>query len=166
MTQTVEADMVDSDQSDDSLALFGSWQPTSGADVSSKQVVAHFCVSDLSVELQSQGKPVAEVQVTNMKAGVTRRQYNTNLAMSYQSLLLVDIVSGSLRGSDPESPGSPGLSSSPPTSQFDSSKAMSSLDPSGYSPKSDTSSSSTLRHSNPMPVLPTDILDPAALISI
>ena len=35
MTKTVEADMVDSDQSDDSLVLFGSWQPTSGADVSS-----------------------------------------------------------------------------------------------------------------------------------
>ena len=35
MTQTVEVDMVDSDQSDDSLVLFGSWQPTSGADVSS-----------------------------------------------------------------------------------------------------------------------------------
>ena len=80
-------------------------------------------MSDLSVELQSQGKPVAEVQVTNMKAGVTRRQYNTNLAMSDQSLLLVDIVSGSLRGSDPESPGSPGLLSSPPPSQFDISKA-------------------------------------------
>ena len=92
--------------------------------------------------------------MTNMKAGVTRRPYNTNLAMSDQSLLLVDIVSGSLRGSDPESPGSPGLSSSPPPSQFDISKAMSSLDPSGYSPKSDTSSSSTLRHTNSMPVLP------------
>ena len=35
MTQTAEADLVDSDQSDDSPALFGSWQLTSGADVSS-----------------------------------------------------------------------------------------------------------------------------------
>ena len=43
---------------------------------------------------------------------------------------------------------------------------MSSLDPSGYSPESDTSSSSTLRQTNPMPGLPTDILDPTALISI
>ena len=49
-------------------------------------------MSDLSVELQSQGKPVAEVQVTNMKAGVTRRPYNTNLAMSVHSLLLVDAL--------------------------------------------------------------------------
>jgi hypothetical protein len=88
-------------------------------------VVAHFCVSDLSVELLSQSKPVAEVQVTDMKAGVTRRPYDTNLAMSAHSLLLVDAlqafgpdyellvashkhvtvdsVSGSLRGSDPAS---------------------------------------------------------------
>jgi hypothetical protein len=46
------------DQSDGSNV----WQPSSDADVSSKLVVAHFCMSDLSVELQSQGKPVAEVQ--------------------------------------------------------------------------------------------------------
>ena len=66
----------------------------------------------------------------------------------------------------PASPGSPEQSSSIPHSQFDISKALSSLDPSGCSPKSDTSSSSTLRQTNPMPVLPTDILDPTALISI
>ena len=40
------------------------------------------------------------------------------------------------------------------------------MDPCSYSPKSDTSSSSTLAHTNPMPVLPKNILDPAALISI
>ena len=44
------------------VAMFGSWQPSSDAVVFSKLVVAHFCMSDLSVELQSQGKPVAEVQ--------------------------------------------------------------------------------------------------------
>ena len=49
-------------------------QPTSGADVSLKLVVSHFCVSDLSVELQSQG--------------VTRRPYDTNLVMSVRFLLL------------------------------------------------------------------------------
>ena len=52
-------------------------QPTSGADVTSKLVV------DLQY---SQGKPVAEVQVTIMKAGVT------NLAKSVHSLLLVDAL--------------------------------------------------------------------------
>ena len=55
-------------------------------------MVAHFCVSDLSVELQSRGKPVAEVKVTNMKGGVTRRPYDTNLAMCVHSLLLVDAL--------------------------------------------------------------------------
>ena len=86
-------------------------------------------MSDLSVELQSQGRPVAELQVTNMKAWLTRRPYDTNLSLSVHSLLLVDAlqtlgpdyellvashrhvtvdsVSGSLRGSDPASPGSP-----------------------------------------------------------
>jgi hypothetical protein len=57
------------------------WQPTSGAHVSSKLVVAHFCVSILSVELQSQGKPVAKVQATNMNTGLTRRPYDTNHAV-------------------------------------------------------------------------------------
>ena len=48
--------------------------------------------SDLSVELQSQGKPVAEVQVTNMEVGVTKRPYDTNLAMSVHFLLLGDAL--------------------------------------------------------------------------
>ena len=123
MIQTVEADLLDSDQSDDSLALCGSWQSTSGADVSSKQVVAHFCLSDL--------------------------------AMSVLSLLLVDALQ---TGSDPASPASPGCHLHHLLLSLIFSKAWSSLDPSGYSPKSDTSSSSTLCHTNPMPVLPTDIL--------
>ena len=55
-----------------------------------RPVVPNFCVSDLSVELQSQGKPMAEVQVT--EAGVTRRPYNINLAMSLHFLLLVDAL--------------------------------------------------------------------------
>ena len=84
-------------------------------------------------------------------------------------MLSVWTVSGSFRGSDPVSPASPGSpeqSSSIPHSQFDISKALSSLDPSGYSLESDTSSSSTLRQTNPMRVLPMEILDQTALISI
>ena len=42
--QTVDADMLDSDQSDDSLALFGSWQLTSGNDVIRHQP-CHVCPS-------------------------------------------------------------------------------------------------------------------------
>ena len=113
----------------ETLELFSGWQPKNQVDETSKLLFAHFCVSDLSVELQSLGKSVAELQVTNMKAGVTRRPYDTNLTMSVQSLLLVDAmqmfgpdyellvashrhvmvysVSGSLMGSDPVSPVSP-----------------------------------------------------------
>ena len=79
---------------------------------------------------------MAEVQVTNMKAGVTRRPYDTNLAIYIHFLVLmdalqtfgpdyellvashkyvtVDSVIESFRGSDSASPGSPGLSSTPP----------------------------------------------------
>lgn len=56
VTQSVEENLVDleeADETDETMALFGEWQPTSCADVSAKLVVAHFCVSDLSVELQS-----------------------------------------------------------------------------------------------------------------
>ena len=35
---------------------------------------------------------MAEVQVTNMEVGVTKRPYDTNLAMSVHSLLLVDAL--------------------------------------------------------------------------
>ena len=84
----------------------------------------------MSVQLQSQGKSIAELQVTGVKASFTRRPYDTNIAMSVHSLLLVDAmqtfgpnfdlliashrqvsvdsVSGSLKGSEPVSPKSPG----------------------------------------------------------
>ena len=93
-------------------------------------MVVQFCVTDMSVELQSQGKSIAELQVTGVRASLTRRPYDTNVALSVHSLLLVDAmqtfgpnfellvashrhvtvdsVSGSLRGSEPVSPMSPG----------------------------------------------------------
>ena len=177
-TQTVE----DTEETlpGDNMAIFGEWQPDTDTDISSRMLVAHFCVSDLSVELQSGGRPVVEVQVTNMKAGFTRRPYDTNLALSVHSLLVVDAlqtfgpdyellmashkhvcvdtVSGSLRGSDPASPMSPGsplpsTSPAPPTGA-DLSIALSSLD----TPPSHRGVAS--------PVQMNDILDPAALISI
>ena len=93
-------------------------------------MVVQFCVTDMSVELQSQGKSIAELQVTGVRASLTRRPYDTNVALSVHSLLLVDAmqtfgpnfellvashrhvtvdsVSGSLLGSEPVSPMSPG----------------------------------------------------------
>ena len=182
-TQTdTEDDQV---EDEDGLDLFGEWRPSSETDISSKLLVAHFCVSDLSIELQSSGKPVAEIQVTNMKAGVTRRPFDTNLSMSVHSLLIVDAlqtfgpdyellvashknvcvdtVSGSLRGSDPASPtspASPAQAASPTPTQADLSQALSSLD------------TNTLMSSPPTarrfgsPAFISDVLDPAALISI
>jgi vacuolar protein sorting-associated protein 13D len=113
-----------------------------------------FCVTDMSVELQSQGKSIAELQVTGVRTSLTRRPYDTNIAMSVHSLLLVDAlqtfgpnfellvashrhvmvdsVSGSLRGSEPVSPMSPG-SPDPmnqakyPTSAVDIKRALNSL---------------------------------------
>ena len=64
-TQTYD-DGNNEDEEDGQLAIFGSWQHDNEVDVASKLLVAHFCVNDLSIELQSSGKPVAEVQVTNM----------------------------------------------------------------------------------------------------
>jgi hypothetical protein len=110
--------------------FFSKWEPKSNVDASSKLLLLYFCVSDMSVQLQSQGKSVAELQVTGVKASFTRRPYDTNIAMSVHSLLLVDAmqtfgpnfdllvashrqvsvdsVSGSLKGSEPVSPISPG----------------------------------------------------------
>ena len=183
-SQTVN-DTEDDGDDVDNLAIFGEWQPDTDTetDIASKLLVAHFCVSDLSVELQSGGRPVAEVQVTNMKAGITRRPYDTNLALSVHSMLVVDAlqtfgpdyellvashkhvcvdtVSGSLKGSDPTSPMSPGSpvpSSAPgPPSGADLTMALSSLAP----------SPPTNRRSPGSPgVQMNDILDPQALISI
>ena len=177
-TQTIED--TEDVEADDNLAIFGEWQPDTDTDIASKLLVAHFCVSDLSVELQSGGRPVAEVQVTNMKAGITRRPYDTNLALSVHSMLVVDAlqtfgpdyellvashkhvcvdtVSGSLKGSDPTSPMSPGSPSASPTpgppSSTDLTMALSSLTP----------SPPTLRRSAGSGM--NDILDPQALISI
>ena len=114
----------------DDQNFFSKWEPKSDLDASSKLLLLYFCVTDMSIQLQSQGKSVAELQVTGVKASFTRRPYDTNIAMSVHSLLLVDAiqtfgpnfdlliashrqvsvdsVSGSLRGSEPVSPHSPG----------------------------------------------------------
>ena len=63
-------------------------------DGSAKLLLLYFCVSDMAVELQSQGQPVAELQVTGVKASFTKRPYDTNVALSVHSLLLVDAMQG------------------------------------------------------------------------
>lgn len=122
-------------------------------DESSKLLLLYFCISDMSVELQSMGKSIVELQVTGVKSSLTKRPYDTNVTMSVHSLLLVDAmqtlgpnfellvashrsvmvdsISGSLRGSDPVSPISPSspdpFSSNKLSTPIDIATALSSL---------------------------------------
>ncbi|TRY62990.1 hypothetical protein TCAL_03981 [Tigriopus californicus] len=110
--------------------LFSDWNSkTSEVNPASTLLLIQFCVSDLAVELQSQGKSIVELQVTGVKACLTKRPFDTNITLSVMSLLVVDALqtfgrdfellvashrhvmvdslSGSLRGSEPVSPMSP-----------------------------------------------------------
>ena len=100
--------------------------------------LVYFCIAEMSVEVQSLGKSIVELQVTGVKASLTKRLCDTSLGLSVHSLLLVDAiqtlgsnfellaashknvtvdsVSGSLRGSDPVSPASPHSPMPPSTS--------------------------------------------------
>ena len=55
------------------FTIFSEWRPKQDVDESSKLMVVQFCVTDMSVELQSQGKSIAELQVTGVRASLTRR---------------------------------------------------------------------------------------------
>lgn len=149
------SDILSTDDSSDKEGLFSSLKPggfedTNGA---AKLLLVYFCIADLSVELQSQGKGIAELQVTGVKASLTQRPFDTSATLSVHSLLLVDALqtfgpnyellvashkhvtvdnmSGSLLGSEPVSPGSP-FSPEPimgqrPMSPLEITKALSSL---------------------------------------
>lgn len=96
----------------------------------SRLVMLQFSVDQMALEVQSRGRSVAELQVSGVRAGFTKRPFDTSLSLSVHSLLLVDAlqtfgpdfellvashkhvgmdsVSGSLRDSEPTSPTSPG----------------------------------------------------------
>lgn len=120
----------------------------------SKLILLQFTIDQMSLEVQSCGRSIAELQVTGVKAGFTQRSVDTNITLSVHGLLLVDAMqsyghdfellvashrhvgmdslSGSLRQSEPCSPCSPG-SPDPsaghvrPTSPLSISRAISSL---------------------------------------
>ena len=196
----------------DDFTIFSEWRPKQlDINESSKLMVVQFCVTDMSVELQSQGKSIAELQVTGVRASLTRRPYDTNIALSVHSLLLVDAmqtfgpnfelliashrhvmvdsISGSLRGSEPVSPLSPGSPdplgphSRYSTSPMDIKKALNSLQvasgrptsplnfsvapprsPDALNFQSPSSSSQHLKRTSSS--LRMDAIDPEALISI
>lgn len=96
----------------------------------SRLVMLQFSIDQMALEVQSRGRSVAELQVSGVRAGFTKRPFDTSLSLSVHSLLLVDAlqtfgpdfellvashkhvgmdsVSGSLRDSEPTSPTSPG----------------------------------------------------------
>lgn len=119
----------------------------------SRLILLQFTIDQMSLEVQSCGRSIAELQVTGVKAGFTQRSIDTSITLSVHGLLLVDAMqsygpdfellvashrhvgmdslSGSLRQSEPCSPCSPG-SPDPsahvrPTSPLSISKAISSL---------------------------------------
>ena len=123
-------DVFDGNRESDSKSDFLSdWKPKSNVDENSKLMLLQFGVSEMSVDLQSQGRNIAELQVTGVRAGFTKRPFDTNIILSVHSLLLVDAlqtfgpnyellvashkhvmvdsISGSLKGSEPVSPMSP-----------------------------------------------------------
>lgn len=112
----------------------------SSVDTSAKEVHKHsllllmqFCIETMSLEVQSRGRCIAELQVTGAQATFSKRPLDCSLTLCVHGLLLVDALqtygpdfellvashkhvsmdsrSGSLRDSDPSSPSSP---SSPP----------------------------------------------------
>lgn len=106
--------------------------------------IAQFNIEQLSVELQSRGRSVAELQVGGVQASYSMRPSNSSIHLAVHSLLLVDAMqtlgsdyelliashkhvcmdsmSGSLKESEPTSPVSP---SSPDPSSFKGQRATS-----------------------------------------
>ncbi|KAK8735874.1 hypothetical protein OTU49_017439, partial [Cherax quadricarinatus] len=102
---------------------------TSSSTDEGKLLVIQFTVDKLSLELQSRGRSIAELQVTGVRANLNKRPFDCTATLSVHSLLLVDAlqtfgpdfellvassrnvsldsVSGSLLDSEPCSPTSP-----------------------------------------------------------
>ncbi|XP_039449054.1 intermembrane lipid transfer protein Vps13D isoform X2 [Culex pipiens pallens] len=117
-------------------------------------VVFQFTIDQLSLEVQSRGRSIAELQVSGVKAGYSKRPEDITLTLSVHGLLLADAMqsfgpdfelliashrhvgmdslSGSLRQSEPCSPCSPGspdpnMEYRRPTSPLTISKALNNL---------------------------------------
>jgi vacuolar protein sorting-associated protein 13D len=57
-----------------------------------KIVFLQFAIDQLSLEVQSRGRSIAELQVTGVKAGYSQRAIETNFTLSVHGLLLVDAM--------------------------------------------------------------------------
>ena len=66
-------------------------QDTSMVD-DNKLVIIQFTIDKMSLELQSRGRCIAELQVTGVKANLNKRQYDLSAALSIHSLLIADAL--------------------------------------------------------------------------
>ncbi len=82
--------VIDDELSDkDEETYFQPWRETTEND-ESKYLLLYFCVAEMSVELQSMGRSIAELQVTGVKA---KRLFDTNVAASVRT---TEVALGSL----------------------------------------------------------------------
>lgn len=58
----------------------------------SKLFILQFSIDQMSLEVQSRGRCIAELQVTGVKAGFSKRPEDINLSLSVHGLLLVDAI--------------------------------------------------------------------------
>ncbi|XP_077998114.1 intermembrane lipid transfer protein VPS13D-like [Glandiceps talaboti] len=107
--------------------------------VESKQLLMQFSVDQVSLEVQSRGRSIAELQVSGVKGHLTKRPFDMSVSLTVHGLLLVDalqtfghgyellmashkslsldIPSGTILDSDPSSPKSPPNSPTSPMSR-------------------------------------------------
>ncbi|XP_055636021.1 intermembrane lipid transfer protein Vps13D isoform X3 [Toxorhynchites rutilus septentrionalis] len=150
--QSMQADATSQEplQNDESITDTNSVYRKESANI----IVFQFSIDQLSLEVQSRGRSIAELQVSGVKAGYSKRPEDVTLTLSVHGLLLADAIqsfgpdfellvashrhvgmdslSGSLRQSEPCSPCSPGspdpnVENRRPTSPLTISKALSNL---------------------------------------
>ncbi|XP_055954829.1 intermembrane lipid transfer protein VPS13D [Patella vulgata] len=103
--------------------------------VDGQLIVFQFFINKLSLEVQSRGRALVELQVTGVEANISQKKLNSSLSLTVHSLLIVDALqtyghdfellvashknlvldstSGSIRGSNTASPSSPRSPNSP-----------------------------------------------------
>lgn len=58
----------------------------------SKMIILQFSIDQMALEVQSRGRSIAELQVTGVKAGFSKRVEDTSFTLSVHGLLLVDAI--------------------------------------------------------------------------
>lgn len=58
----------------------------------SKMIILQFSIDQMALEVQSRGRSIAELQVTGVKAGYSKRVEDTSFTLSVHGLLLVDAI--------------------------------------------------------------------------